>query len=368
MKKVMLSLNRRRSSHSFCRVTPIVVLAFVLMAASSTFGQVIAPTVANLYPVGGYDNEDVRYPSYPLNPSLYPNDIDLVYYGCGLSTNDFRIVGSWDTSNPDDGLANLNWGLPTSITHSIGTDPTNPGYGLDCVTVRYSGPPRPNIAGQVAHVGPWVKYGANIVHKEIWWTLNGQRTLQLSNPQTTWQWCNGRWIACVMNPCPVNIYVYGPQCFQVPRAPATGIRLPLLTELALSIQPTNFGATAWTPLLLPTPTNTVVTRLFCIPPWCRLYFSCPAAAVYRPSVLQIAVRNVSEDVLPLPPTFQGPVVTDYVPDTSGTNPAGFGTQVILTSRPLEQVPESLTLSGAVGIPDFNMFRSWYGFMSEDALH
>jgi hypothetical protein len=365
MKQATLDLNRRRSSRALHHITSSVVLAFVLTAAPSTFGQVLA-TSAHIVLTGSYDNEDVRYPYYPVNPGLYPNDIDLVYYGCGLSTNDFSIPLSWDTSTPY-GQAFLGWGLPISITHSIGTDPTSPGYGLDCVTVRYSGPQRPDLHGLTVHVGPWVKYGVNIAHKEIWWTLNGQRTLRVCNPHVTWQWCNGRWIACIANPCPVNIYVYGPQCFPVPRVP--GVLLPTLNQLALTIAPTNFGAAAWTPLPLPTnPTNTVVTRLFCIPPWCRLYCPCPAAAPFRPSVLQFAVRNVDENVFPLPQTFEGPVVTDYVPDTSGTNAAGFGTQVILTSRPFEEVPQDLTLTGAVGIPAFNMFRSAYGFVSEDALH
>jgi hypothetical protein len=330
-----------------------LMISFVVMAPSATHGQVVA-TLANVFLTAGYDNDDVRYP-----PFLLPDDIEIIYYGCGLSTSDFSAAQSFPVGG------SLNWGVPKSITHSIGTNPNNPGYGLDCVTVTYSGPANPNAHGQLVHVGPWVKYGVNIAHKEIWWTLNGVPIIQVCNPLITWQWCHGEWIACLANPCPKNIYVYGPRFFGVPPLATTGIHLPTLNQLLLEINPAEFGATEWRPLALPVAAGLPPTRLFCIPPWCRIYFKCPPFAPYRPVVLQFATRNVDETVFPLPQTFDGPVPTDYLP--TDADPIGQGTTDILTSRPFEQFPADLTMDGVVGIPDFNMFRGAYGQVSEDAL-
>jgi hypothetical protein len=226
------SIGRALSQFSGLSLLLTLMISFVVMAPSATHGQIVA-TLADVFLTGGYDNDDVRYP-----PFLLPDDIEIVYYGCGLSTTDFSAAQSYAVGGV------LNWGTPKSITHSIGTDPASPGYGLDCVTVTYSRTPNAAAHGQLVHVGPWVKYGVNIAHKEIWWTQGGQPIIRVCNPHITWQWCHGMWIVYIANPCPQNIYVYGPRCFGVPPFATTGVRLPTLNQLLFEINPATFGATA----------------------------------------------------------------------------------------------------------------------------
>ena len=51
-----------------------------------------------------------------------PGRIEIVYYGCGLSTTDFKAVQPYPVAWA------LNWAHASSIMHSIGTDPVRPGF------------------------------------------------------------------------------------------------------------------------------------------------------------------------------------------------------------------------------------------------
>jgi len=279
--------------------------------------------------MGSLANFDVRYP-----PSL-PNDLEIVLYGPGLKPGD--VAGTWFNSQ---------WGQPTT-TGGINTDSNSPAYGLDCVIIRYAGPSLPALVGQLMHFGVRLRIGVAPVHQEVWWTINGQRVHRPCDPHITWICTTTGWLVCVANPTTVPMYVYG--CRFFPIGPT--VRLPLLNQLNTDIQPEQFGAPAWTPLIPPGP------RVFCIPPWCRIYFRVTVTR-WRPIVFQLAARNVGEDILPLPTGAEGPNPQDW----NGEQ----GTVVILTDRPTQDMPEDLNSDGAVGIPDFNMLRSAAGQVSEDA--
>jgi len=294
------------------------------------FGNVSRGLAAGVQIMGSLANFDVRY------PASLPNDLEIVLYGAGLQTN--AVAGTWFNSQ---------WGGPVSITGSVNTDPTSPAFGLDCVVVRYAGPPLPAAVGSLLHYGVRLRIGAAVAHQEVWWTINGQRILRPCDPHITWICTSTGWLVCVANPTPAPIYIYGCRYFPV----ATNAPLPLLNQMNTSIQPQQFGAANWTPLPPPGP-----NRVFCLQPWCRIYFRVQVVR-WRPIVFQIAARNVPESVLPLPSGPDGPNPNDW----NGEQ----GTMVILTGRPTQEMAEDLTGDGAVGIPDFNQLRTVFGTTSPD---
>jgi hypothetical protein len=286
---------------------------------------------------GSLANFDVRY------PNSLPNDIEIVLYGAGLKTND--VVGTWNSSSTV--VPGVGWGFASSITATVNTDTNSPAYGLDCVSVRYAGPPRPNLVGQLVHFGVRLRIGAVVAHQEVWWTLNGQRILRPCDTHITWICTSTGWLICIANPNPIPIYVYGPQYFPI----ATGVALPLLNQMNTGIQPQQFGAEAWTPLPLPGG-----QRVYCIPAWCRIYLQVQVTR-WRPVIFQIAARTVPESVLPLPAGTIGPNPNDF----NGEQ----GTMFIGTMRPTQEFPEDINGDGAVGLPDFNQLRGQFGTTSED---
>ena len=283
--------------------------------------------------MGSLANFDVRY------PNSLPNDLEIVLYGAGLLTN--CVQGTF---------FNAQWGAPVSITGSVNTDPTSPAFGLDCVVIRYAGPPLPGLVGQLRHFGVRLKIGCAVAHQEVWWTINGVRINRPCDPHITWICTTTGWLVCVANPTPVPFYVYGCRWFPV----ATNSALPLLVQLNTSITPTAFGSATWNPLQPPGP-----NRVFCIQPWCRIYFRIQVTR-WRPVVFQMAARNVDETVLPLQATGTNPPPDPN--DFDGQN----GTMVILTDRPTQEMAEDLNADGGVGIPDFNRLRAAFGTTSQDA--
>ncbi len=316
-------------ARGFFRQALSLSLGFLLCIAS-LIGNATRGHAAGVMITGSLANFDVRYP-----PSL-PNDLEIVVYGDGLKTSD--VAATW---------VNSFWGAPVSITGSVNTDSNSPAFGLDCVVVRYAGPPLPGQVGQVVHFGVRLRIGAVVAHQEVWWSINGQRILRPCDPQVIWSCTTNGWLLCVANPTTQPIYVYGTRFFPV----ASNAPLPTLNQLNTSINPTQFGATNWTSLSLPGG-----QRVFCIPAWCRIYFRVPSVT-WRPIVFQIAARNAPEQVVPLPPGTTGPNPNDW----NGEN----GTMAILTTRPTHEFAEDINGDGVVGIPDFNQLRSRFGAASPD---
>jgi hypothetical protein len=300
-------------------------LAIVLLIGSAPRGR-----AAGVQIFGNLANFDVRY------PTSLPNDLEIIMYGDGLKTND--VQGVW---------INGQWGAPVSMTSSVNNDTNSPAFGLDCVVVRYAGPPLPAAVGQLLHFGVRLRVGAAVAHQEVWWTINGQRILRPCDPHISWICSTTGWLVCIANPTTQPIYIYGTRWFPI----ATGVPLPLLSQMPTAIQPQQFGAADWT--LAPSPGG---GRVFCIPAWCRIYIRIPVVR-WRPVIFQIAARNVPESVLPLPTGTTGPNPNDW----NGEN----GTMTILTARPTQEFPEDLNNDGAVGIPDFNAMRAVFGAQSED---
>jgi hypothetical protein len=280
---------------------------------------------------GSLANFDVRY------PASLPNDLDIFIYGDGLTTND--VLSTYPNSQ---------WGAASSITASVNNDPNSPAFGLDCIRVRYVGPPLPALVGQMLHFGVRLKPGAAVAHQEVWWTINGTPVQRPCDPHITWICSRTSWLICITNPTPAPIYIYGCRWF----APGAAAALPPLAALNTNINPVAFGATGWTAV------NPPVGQVFCIQPWCRIYIRVPVVT-WRPIVFQIAARNVSAQQLPLPTGTTGPNPADI--DPTGE----FGTMAILTTRPTEEFAEDINGDGAVGVPDFNALRARFGTVSQD---
>lgn len=277
---------------------------------------------------GNLANFDVRY------PNSLPNDFEIVIYGAGLTAAD--VLNTYQ--NPFWGFAQQPY------TVSVNNDPTSPAFGLDCVAIRYAGPPLPAQVGQMLHFGVRLKPGAAPAHQEVWWTINGVRILRPCDPHVTWICARNFWTICVANPTTQPFYVYGPRWFPLAET------LPQLSQLNTNINPTALGATGWTALTLPQ------GQVYCIPAWCRIYFKIPVIS-WRPIVFQIAARNVPDTVLPLPVGTTGPNPNDF----DGQN----GTMAILTTRPTEEFAEDINGDGAVGVPDLNLLRTRFGKTSFD---
>jgi hypothetical protein len=290
---------------------------------------------------GSLANFDVRY------PNSLPNDLEIVIYGTGLKTTD--VVGTWNSSSTI--VPGVGWGIASSITAGVGGDTNSPAFGLDCVTVTYSGAPRPDLVGQMVHFGVRLRIGAVLAHQEVWWTINGQRILRPCDTHITWICTTTGWLICIANPNPIPIYVYGPRYFEI--APAAN--LPLLSEMNTGISPQQFGAVDWVNLTVPGQAG-AVGRVFCIPAWCRTYLLVPVTR-WRPIIFQIAARTVPESVLPLPTGTVGPNPNDF----NGEQ----GTMFIGTTRATEEFAEDIDGNGAVGISDFNQLRSMFNQSSED---
>ena len=322
---------RREAALAGGFLTRIMMTLFLGLALIIGFTQ---RSSAQVQIMGSLANFDVRY------PNSLPNDLEIVLYGAGLSTNCVR--GAY---------FNGQWGAPVSITGGVNTDPTSPAFGLDCVVIRYAGAPLPSLVGQLRHFGVRLKIGCAVAHQEVWWTINGVRINRPCDPHITWICTTTGWLVCVANPTPVPFYVYGCRFFPV----ATNAPLPLLSQLNTSINPVQFGSPTWIPLQPPGP-----NRVFCIQPWCRIYFRVQVTR-WRPIVFQMAARNVDENVLPLP----GPPTGNVPPDPNDFDGQN-GTMVILTDRPTHEMAEDLNSDGAVGIPDFNQLRGAFGTTSQDA--
>ena len=318
----------------------------VLQAMSPLLGMclllgLLATTAsAQVRIAGSLANFDVRY------PNSLPNDLEIVLYGDGILPSD--VLSTWNSSIPlgTPPIA-AGWGFASSITGSVNNDPTSPGFGLNCIVVRYAGPPNPSAVGRLLHFGVRLRIGVAIAHQEVWWTINGVRIVRPCDPHITWICTRTGWLICVGNPTPFPIYIYGPRFF----SPATTFPLPQLSQLNTFMNPSQFGAPGWTPLQLPGG-----VQVFCIQPWCRIYLRV-VITTWRPPIFQVAARNMSAEQVPLPPGTNGPNPNDF----DGQN----GTMAILTTRPTQEFAEDINGDGVVAIPDFNMWRTRNGTVSED---
>lgn len=312
----------------------VLLLGFVIQAGAAV--QI----------AGSLANYDVRY------PASLPNDHEIVLYGDFPATPSC-VIGTWNTNNLLGGRG-VQWGPASSITQSVNTDPTSPAFGLDCITVRWSGPPRPAMVGQMVHYGVHLRPGCAVQHQEVWWTINGQRILRPCDPHVTWTCSRTGWIVTVANPTPVPIYIYGVRHFT---PAATGV-LPNLNQLNFNMNPAQFGATGWTPIAIPGG-----GPVLCLQPWCRIHFRI-FVTTWRPVVFQVAVRNVSNEQFPLQPAAGGgPNPNDFSPN--GPTGDGQGTMMIMTSRPTQEFAEDINGDGVVGLPDFNPLRARFGSTSQD---
>jgi len=281
---------------------------------------------------GSLSNFDVRYP-----PSR-PNDLDILLYGPGLTADD--VISTFP---------NQDWGRGEVIEEGINQDPTSPAFGLECIRVRYSGTALPDRVGQMMHFGVRLRPGTEVAHQEVWWTLDGQPVVRPCDPQIRWICYRRWWIVCVVNPNPFPIYVYGCRWFPVP----PGVPLPRLRDLQTRIPPAAFGQ-QWIPLPLPGG-----GRVFCIPPWCRIYLRIPVVR-WRPIVFQIAARNTDED---LGHDLSAPNPNDFVLEGPDGQPAG--TMAILTARPTEEMAEDLDGDSVVSFFDVFASLEAFGQQSED---
>lgn len=313
-----------------CHVAP-------MNSRAATFSTAGVPILA-----GNLSNFDLRY------PGTQPDDLEILLYGDGLSTND--VTWTWDSSTPYGDP--VNWGRPVVSDMGVSEDPNSPAFGLDCLMVRYAGPRRPDLVGKSRlHFG--VTLTKPVIHQEIWWSLDGRR-LRHCDPQVSWTQTPKGWLACIINPGPAPLYVYGCRFFQVPLA----ARLPLLDRMTLDLRPADFGVADWTPIRLP-------IRVTCLQPWCRIYLRLPTPNP-NPILFQLAARNVGEDVLPLrqDPDL-GPDPDDF--QSQGPGEGEFGTMSILTTRATQVSQSDLNGDGAIGIPDFNLLRGSFGLRSIDAV-
>jgi hypothetical protein len=276
--------------------------------------------------------------------------LEITVYGDGLAVTD--VIDTWDSNillgSPPIAAG---WGKASSIIASVNTDPTSPGYGLDCITIRYSGAPNQAAVNHLVHFGVRMRVGAAVAHQEVWWTINGQRILRPCDTHIVWICTTHGWLICIANPTPNPIYIYGLRYFQ----PSTTLALPLLSDLTTYVDPARFQG-QWTNVPLPTSPGVPAPSVYCIPAWCRIYIRVSTTRWY-PIVLQVAARNVSDSVLPLPQGTTGPNPNDW----NGEQ----GTMAIMSTRSNQEFGEDLNGDGAVGIPDFNMLRTRFGQVSQD---
>jgi len=295
---------------------------------------------------GTLGNFDVRFP-----PFLCPNDLEVVLYGNFRGPDDVRET--WNTSILLGGVG-LDWGTASDIdfVENWTADPTSPGYGLDCIRVRWAGgmdaEKCQKLRGKLVHGGVRLRPGISPAHWEVWWTLNGERIAQGCDPHITWICTTKWWVICIANPTPAPFYVYAPRWFGLPATAP----LPALSDLNTTLQPPT-GA-AWQPIPLPGG-----ARIHCIPPWCRIYLRVPVTS-WRPIIFQVAVRNVDESVLQLrDPLVPDP--NDFVPEGE----MGWGTMAITTTRPTLEFSADVDGDGAVGPTDVRQLQLQYRSVSPD---
>jgi hypothetical protein len=308
MKPLLTSSDPKGAWPTCSRLFCLGVAATIALATSvpSALGQPRMPN--ELY------NIDTKYPCFrdvTTGQIFYPNDIEIVCYGPELRTND--LVWTWDTSNPFYPVR-LNWGFPTVtevLNYNDTNNPANPANGMNCVSIRWAGPPHPELGpftgpglGQYVHIGYQFKPTAGVVHREIWWTVDGVRVTSACDPKTQFICSRSSTTICIENPYPFRIYIYGCRFF----LPTT---LPRLNDLVTGINPANFGApNGWTAVPPQVP-------VLCLQPWCRIYMRIPGPVVWRPVVFQIAA-SLTLDV--------------QLPPGGGPNPQDTNTVSILTLR------------------------------------
>jgi len=328
----------RTGSRLFC--LGVVVTIALATSVPSALSQ---PRVPN-----ALINTDIKYPCFRDQSSgqqFYPNDVEMVFYGPELRTND--VIWTWNTSNPLYPIR-LNWGFPTvseQLNYNDPNNPANPANGMNCVIIRWSGPQRPELGppsgpglGQYVHVGVQFNPTAGIVQSEIWWTVNGVRVSSACDPKITFICARSTTTICIENPYGFPMYIYGCRFF----FPTT---LPRLNDLVTSINPTIFGAAGWTRLPPPAP-------VICLQPWCRIYMRVPGPTVWRPVVFQIAA-SITADVQPGP--------------DGGPNPLDPNTVAIGTLRNGVIRATDGNGDGVVGTPDIGLMRQELGLQNPDLV-
>lgn len=339
MKKPNQPLNRR---HPFRRLTAwLGAASAVLLASSATSALAQARTP------GEIKNIDVRYPCFLDSGgggTFYPDDVEIVCYGPELQLSD--VIWTYDTGEPFS-PGRLGWGQPTLelVENFVDpNDPAFPGNGLNCLTVRWAGDPRPDLGpftgaglGQLVHIGVQFRPSAGVLHCEIWWTVDGVRVANACDPKLTFICATRTTIVCIENPYPVPLYVYGCRFFQ----PLPSL-LPRLDDLQTDIRPSAFGANDWIALPPPAP-------VICLQPWCRIYLPI-TTTTWTPIVVQVAT-SFTVEVTPGP--------------DGGPNPDDPNTVAILTSRPALTRAADANGDGVVGIPDIGAFQQEFGLPNPD---
>ncbi|MEM0984020.1 MAG: hypothetical protein AAGI17_08735 [Planctomycetota bacterium] len=308
---------------------------------------------------GSIENADIRY------PPTAPDCVDLVFYGVDLDPS--CITRTWNTdillrSDPNtDERIGLQWGRAEVLGVEPDLDPNSETFGLDCLTVRYSGPPRQELIGRLVHVGASVRPGKAIVKTEIWWTFDGQRIQRPCDPRITWICRDNTWLVCIENNNPFPIYLYGCRFFGFPDG--VNVTLPQLDDLTLQdLNPEQFG-TQWNPIIPPDQGIGLPPGIFCLRPKCRIYLPITVTRWF-PLVFQLAARN-SPEAFQFDP-IEGPQPGDFLPDPTGSPEGGIGTIFIGQSRPPQSFQSDLNGDGVVNIRDvFERLAPEFGQVSQD---
>ncbi len=297
---------------------------------------------------GDLKNVDVRYPCFqdPGGNMVYPNDIEIVIYAPDFPVDydgkPTAVVHTFDTGT-DGTPGGLGWGEGQVGPPQTVNDPASPFWGMRCLTIRWAGRPRPDLDGQMVHIGVHVAPNQPILGSEIWWTLDGGRIARPCDPHITWICSSKGWVICIENPSPLPIYIYGCRFFAVGgTAP-----LPTLPELRTDIAPERFEG-QWVRIPVPSPVT-------CIQPWCRIYVPI-IVTTWRPVVFQIGARNAPLD--------------EARAETAGSSfdqpdPNDPHTMAILTGRAGTSFAGDANGDGRVGTPDLAAVRGDFGKPNPD---
>lgn len=327
----------------FSRRRQFLQQALVLLSSVALLGAWSLPAAAQTAPVFSFKrihtdlcNFDLRVPQIPTGQPI--NDLVIIIYGIFPGgVND--VVNTYP--NPV-------WGKPT-VQYIPGglaaiTDPRHNGFGFDQLIIRY-GPGETARPGSLMHFGVHLRPCRWHVHVEAWWTFNGQRVARAWLCHIYKVRIPHFWVVRVVNPRAWDpefpdkpLIFHGAQYF-VP-APT---KLPRLTDLLSDINPTQFGAEGWTPLREETSTLPVD------PDMALSFFIPNPKDDPTPPVFQIQMEELAQGV-------GAPQSADQLPPLA-----------IVTDRAAVELEADLNGDGAVGEPDFRLFRNQYGHSSPDEV-
>jgi len=314
-----------------------------LIAATSVAVVSTAPiALAQARTPGELKNIDIKYPCFTDQSSgamFYPDDVEIVCYGPELRASD--VVWTYNTGSAGS-PSGLGWG-PGQVSERLDfNDPQNPafpGNGMNCVSIRWAGAPRPDLEGKFVHIGVHFKPTSGAVHCEIWWTIDGVRITTACDPKLTYICSRTTITICIENPYSFPLYITGCRFFQ-----PTTTALPRLEDLVTGLNPERFGG-QWIPAPAPAP-------VICLAPWCRIYVKLPGPVQWRPVVFQIAASVNAE----LRPGSDG-----------GPDPGDPFTDVIMTGRSAVIRQADANGDGVVGQSDLGAFRQELNLQNPDLV-